>query len=94
MFPVAALIIKSFSLFSSIEKIHCLTREFHAKFYAKNQYCMNHKAMSNGSVPKERIVGVTSSTQYEQLLVFCFVVVVLFHSPFVSVLNIGPPGIM
>ena len=47
-------------------------------------------------VPKERICGVTSSNKYELLLVFCFVVVVvvLFRSPFVSVLVIGPPGFM
>ena len=43
-------------------------------------------------MPKKRICRVTSSTKYELLLVFCFVVVVLFHSPFVSVLVIGPPG--
>ena len=48
----------------------------------------------NGLVPKERICGVTSCTNYEPLLVFCFVLVVLFHSPFVSVLVIGPPGIV
>ena len=46
MFPVAALIIKSFSLLSSIEKNHCLTSEFHGKFYAKNRYRMNNKTMS------------------------------------------------
>ena len=46
MFPVAALIIKSFSLISSIGKIHCLASEFHGKFYVKNRYCMNHEAMS------------------------------------------------
>ena len=34
MFPVAALIIESFSLLSYIKKIHCLTSEFHGKFYA------------------------------------------------------------
>ena len=50
MFPVAALIIKSFSLLSSIEKIHCLTSEFHCNFYAKNRYRMNHEAMSTISV--------------------------------------------
>ena len=32
--------------------------------------------------------------KYELLLVFCFVVVVLFRSPFVSLLVIDPPGIM
>ena len=50
--------------------------------------------ITHGLVPKERICGVTSSTKYELLLVFCFVIVVLFRSPFVSVLDIGPPGIM
>ena len=50
--------------------------------------------ITNGVVPKERICGVTSSTKYKLLLVFCFVVVVPFRSPFVSVLDIGPPGIM
>ena len=38
-------------------------------------------------VAKERICGVTSSTKYELLLVFCFVVVVLFRSHFVSALR-------
>ena len=38
-------------------------------------------------MPKEIICGVTSSVKYELLLVFCFVVVVLFRSPFVSVLD-------
>ena len=38
---------------------------------------------------------IRSSTKYELLLVFFFVVVVLFRSPFVSVLVvIGRPGIM
>ena len=50
MFPVAALIIKSFSLLSSIEKNHCLTNRFHSKFYAKNRYRMSHEAMSTISV--------------------------------------------
>ena len=50
--------------------------------------------MTNGLVPKVRICGGTSCTTYELLLVFCFVVVVLFRSPFVSILVIGPPGIM
>ena len=50
---------------------------------------INHK--TNGLVPKERICG---APKYELLLVFCFVVVVLFRSPFVSVLVISPPGIM
>ena len=50
MFPVDALIIKSFSLLSSIEKIHCLTSEFHGKIYPKNRYRMNHEAMSATSV--------------------------------------------
>ena len=45
MFPVAALKIESFSLFSSIKEIHCLTSEFHGKFYSKNRYRMNHEAM-------------------------------------------------
>ena len=31
MFPVAALIIKSFSLLFSIEKLNCLTNDFHGK---------------------------------------------------------------
>ena len=31
-------------------KIHCLTSEFHGKFYAKNRYRMNHLAMSAISV--------------------------------------------
>ena len=35
-------------------------------------------------MPKERICGVTSSNDYELLLVFCFVTVILFCSPFVS----------
>ena len=35
---------------------------------------------------KERICGVSSCNKYELLLVFCFVVAVLFRSPFVSVL--------
>ena len=48
MFPVAALIIKSFSLLSSIE--NCLTGEFHGKCYAKNRYRMNHEAMSTISL--------------------------------------------
>ena len=46
MFPVAALIIKSFSLLPSIEKINCLTNDFHGKFYAKNRNRMNYEAMS------------------------------------------------
>ena len=47
MFPVAALIIKSFSSLSSqYRKIQCLTSELHGKFYVKNLYCMNHEAMS------------------------------------------------
>ena len=50
--------------------------------------------ITNGLVPNERICGVTSSTKYELLLIFCFVVVVLFLPPFVSVLVIGPRGIM
>ena len=50
--------------------------------------------ITNGVVPKERICGVTSSTKYELLLVLWFVVVVVVRSPFVSVLVIGPPGIM
>ena len=51
MFPVAALIIKSLSLLSSIEKTHCLTIEFHGEFYAENRrYRMNHEAMSATSV--------------------------------------------
>ena len=50
--------------------------------------------ITNGLVPEERIYGVTSSTKYELLLVFCFVVVVLFRSPFVSAIDIGLPGIM
>ena len=49
---------------------------------------------TKGLVPKARICGVTSSTKYEPILVFRFVVVVLFRSPFVCVLDIGPPGIM
>ena len=49
MFPVAALT-KSFSLLPSIEKNHCLTNELHGKFYAKNQYRMNHEAMGTISV--------------------------------------------
>ena len=47
---VAALIMKSFSLLSSIDKFHCLTSEFHGTFYAKNRYRMNHEAMSTISV--------------------------------------------
>ena len=47
---VAALIIKYFSLLSSTEKSHCLTSEFHGKFYAKNRYRMNHEEMSAISV--------------------------------------------
>ena len=40
---------------------------------------LNHfLKITNGLVPKERICGVTSSTKYELLLVFCFVV--LFRS--------------
>ena len=50
MFPVAALIIKSFSLLSSIKKFTALTSEFHGKFYAKNRYRMNHEAMSTIAV--------------------------------------------
>ena len=50
MFPVAALIIKSFSLISYVGKIHCLTSEFHGKFYVKNRYCMNLESMSTISV--------------------------------------------
>ena len=50
MFPVPALIVKSFYLLSSVEKNHCLTSEFHGEFYAKNQYRMNHKAKSAISV--------------------------------------------
>ena len=50
--------------------------------------------ITNSLVPKERICGETSSTKYELLLVFCFVVVVLLRSPFVSVLVICTPGIM
>ena len=50
MLPVPALIIKSLSLLSSIEKIHCLTSEFHGKFYAQNRYRLNHEAMSTISV--------------------------------------------
>ena len=49
MFPVAALIIKSFSL-HAYRKIHFLNREFHGKFYAKNRYRMNHEGMSATSV--------------------------------------------
>ena len=56
---------------------------------------LNHLLkITNGLVPKERVCGITSSTTYELLLVFRFVVVVLFRSPFVSVLVIGPPGII
>ena len=51
MFPVAALIIESFSLLSSIEKfIAQLGSEFHGKFYVKNRYRMNREAMSVTSV--------------------------------------------
>ena len=50
--------------------------------------------MTNDLVPKETICEVTFSTKYELLLVFCFVVAVLYLSTFVSVLVIGPPGIM
>ena len=46
MFPVAALIIKSFSLLSSVEKNYYLTSEFHGNFYAKNRYRMNNQAVS------------------------------------------------
>ena len=49
MFPVAALN-KSFSLLSSIKKTHCLSNEFHGKFYAKNRYRINHEVMSTISV--------------------------------------------
>ena len=45
-------------------------------------------------MPKKRIWGVTSSTKFEILLVFCFVIVALFLSSFVSVLVIDPPGIL
>ena len=56
---------------------------------------LNHfLKITNGLAPKERICGVTSSTKYELLLVFCFVVIVLLGCPFVPVLVIGPPGIM
>ena len=56
---------------------------------------LNHfLKITNGLVPKERIRGVTSPAKYELLLVFCFVVVVLFRSPFVTVVVIGPSGIM
>ena len=59
----------------------------------KNRY--NHfLEVTNGLVSKERICGLTSSTKYEPSLVFCFLVVDLFRSRFVSVLDIGPPGIM
>ena len=30
----------------SIEKIHCLTSEFHGKFHAKNRHRTNRKVMS------------------------------------------------
>ena len=51
--------------------------------------------ITNGLVPKERICGVTSCTKYGlKGMVFCFVIVVLFRCPFVSVLVKGPPGIM
>ena len=60
MFPVAALIIKWFSLLSSIER-HCLASEFHGKFYAKNRYRMNHEAISATSVfPVKFILQFTS----------------------------------
>ena len=42
--------------------------------------------ITNGLVSKKRICGVTSSTTFELLLVYRFVVLVLFLSPFVSVL--------
>ena len=52
MFPVAALIIKSFFFFFAFfyRKNHCLTSEFHGKFYAKTRYLMTHEAMSTISV--------------------------------------------
>ena len=62
MFLVAALIIKSFSLFSSLE-IHCLTSELHGTFYAKNRHRMNHEAMSTISVfPVKFTLEFTSLT--------------------------------
>ena len=54
------------------------------------------KAISESTVNNHRI-GITlklETTKYELLLVFCFVVVVLFLSPFVSVLVIGLADIM
>ena len=65
-------------------------------FLNKGETIIHFLKITNGLVPKERICGVTSCTnyKYELLLVFCFVVVVLFCSPLVSVLVIGPPGIM
>ena len=47
MFPVAALIMKSFSFLSSIEKF---TSDFHGKFYAKNRCRMNQEARKATSV--------------------------------------------
>ena len=50
MFPVAALIIKSFFFAFFYRNIHCLTSEFHGTFYTKNRYRINHEAMSTISV--------------------------------------------
>ena len=51
MFPVAALIIKSFSLVSSIEKFIALVVNSTVNFTLyKNRYCMNYEAMSATSV--------------------------------------------
>ena len=49
MFPVAALIIKLFSLLSSIEK-------FHGKFYTKNRYRMNHEEMTTISLFRVKFI--------------------------------------
>ena len=43
---------------------------------------------------KKSKATVRPPPKYELLLVFCFVVGVLFRSPFVSFLVTGPPGIM
>ena len=57
------------------------------------QYQWISPKYSPSLVPKGRICGVISSIKYETLLFF-FVVVIYLRSPFVSVLVIGPPGIM
>ena len=46
MFPAAALIIKEFSLLSSIEKFIAQLVNSTVNFTLKNRYRMNHEAMS------------------------------------------------